>query len=285
MRNNSVLRPSRLRRRRRKILAVKFGVVFLLLIAFIFLLSWLSKIQSIQVEHIEISGNAMLSKEEVGDLIKEEMSVNLYKLFSRNSIFLYPKRSIENKILSDFKKVLKIEIKSNGLKSIIANITERKPEFTWCAGDADLELSGGREIGSCYFMDKEGVIFSEAPKFSGNSHMSLRYFGLMDDTNPIGKNYMESPKFKEIVNFISTLKNMGIITAGFQAEIGGEYKIYLQNGIKIISDNRQLFDKILKNIESILPEIDLKKDYSAGAPLKYRIVDLRFGNKIFLRNE
>ncbi len=254
-----------------------------MLIAFAFLLSWLSKISTIQIAEIEVFGNATISKDEIINAVKKETSGEYLMLFSKNSIFLYPKKTIKEKILSDFKKVEKAEINSKGLKIIEVSLIERKPDFMWCSIDEKIKTSSGGYSGSCYFMDKEGVIFSSAPDFSGNTH--IRYYGLIDGANPIGEIYMPSEKFKGVANLINSLKDLGIITAEFHAESENDYKIYLKNGIKIIFDDKQPLDKTLGNIESVLGEIDLRHDYSANNPPKYNTADFRFGNKVFLRKE
>lgn len=283
MRNNPTLRPSKLRTRRRKIFALKSIGFFLLLIGLVFLLSLSSKNSAIQITEIEVFGNTTISKDEIINLVKKEMSGKYFMLFSKNSVFLYPKKTIEEKILADFKKVQKMEIKSNGLKMLQVSLNERKPDFMWCANNEEIEASKNKNLNDCYFLDKEGVVFSEAPDFSGNAYM--RYYGLINDANPLGEVYMPIARFKEITNFIGSLKSLGIAATEFRAESESDYEIYLENGIKIIFDNRQSFNKTLGNIQSILREIDLKSNYSASNPPKYNIVDLRLGNKIFLKNE
>lgn len=281
MRNHHpTLRSSKLKKRRRKIFAVKFIGILLLLIAVAFLLSWASKMSAIQIAEIQVSGNVTISKDEIMGFAKKEMSGKYLILFSKNNIFLYPKKIIKEKILNDFKKVEKVKINSKGLKTIELGIVERKPSFMWCSGDEKVATSSSGYLGSCYFTDKEGLIFSSAPDFSGDGF--VRYYGLIDGVNPIGEIYMTGGKFKDAVDFVNSLKDLGIITAKFYAESENNYKIYLKNGIKIIFDDRQSFDKILENIESVSGEIDFKSDYSADNPSKYDTADFRFGNKVFL---
>lgn len=283
MRNYSTLRSSKLKKRRRKIFAVKFIGILLLLIAVVFFLSWMSKISAIQITEIEVFGNVTISKNEIIDFVKKETSGKYLMLFSKNSVFSYPKKMIKEKILNNFKKVEKVKINSKGLKTIEVSLTERKPDFIWCSGDEKVKISSSGYSGSCYFMDKEGLIFSSAPDFSGDAF--VHYYGLIDSANPIGEIYMAAGKFKGIASLVNSLKGLGIITVKFYAESENNYKIYLKNTIKIIFDDRQSFDKILKNIESVSGEIDFKSDYFANNPPKYDIADFRFGNKVFLRKE
>ena len=285
IRNNPTLKPSKLRKRRRKIFATKAVLVLLFLVCFVLFLSWLSKISLLQIENIEVSGNSTVSKDEIINLIKMETSAKYLMLFSKNSIFLYPKKSIEKKLLDDFKKIYKLSIKSKGLKTLVVNIAERKPNSLWCFSKSeDGSVRKNENSGMCYFLDEEGVIFSEAPDFSGGAF--LRYYGLLDGVEqPVGQIYLPSEKFKEVSRFVSSLENLGISPAGFRAESENNYEIYLKNGVKIIFDDNQPFDKTLENIQSILSEIDFKGDYSANNPLKINYVDMRFGNKIFYKTK
>lgn len=285
IRKNSTLKPSKLRRRRRKIFAIKALLFFFILIGFVFLLSRLSKIKSIQIESIEILGNSTLSKEEIIDLVKAEMSTKYFKLFSKNSIFLYPKKSIQKTLADDFKKINTISIKSKGLKTVIVNITERKPSSLWCLGKSEEENDlRNNNLEKCYFLDKEGLIFSEAPDFSGNSF--LRYYGLLDDTEqPIGKNYMTKEKFNEVSKFVSSLEILGIKVGIFWSKTESDYEIVLKNGIKLILDDKKPFDKILENIQLILSEVDLKDNRSSNNQQNIDYIDLRFGNKVYFKFE
>lgn len=284
IRKNATLKPSKLRRRRRKIFALKTLSFFFVLIGFVFLLSWLSKMQTIQIENIKISGNSTISDNEIIDFVKTETLSKYFRLFSKNSIFLYPRKSIEKTLAENFKKIETISVKSQGLKNILVNMSERKPNSLWCVVSAEDGMVGNKNSEICYFLDKEGLIFSKAPDFSGNSF--LRYYGLIDgEEDPIGKNYVTREKFKEISKFIDSLGILGIKVATFRAETNNDYQIVLKNEIKIILDDKQSFDKTLENIQSILSEVDLKGDYSPNNPPRINYIDLRFGNKVYLKGE
>lgn len=281
LRNNSIIRSSKLRRRRRKIFAIKTVLVFLLLIVFVFFFSRLSGIPSIQITDVEVLGNLSVSKDEMTSLIKTETVENYYMLFSKNNLFLFPRKTIEEKILNDFKKIEKVQVKFRGFNTVILSIVERKPDFLWCAdGDIDENHKDDNSSG-CYFLDKEGMVFSGAPNFSGNAFM--RYYGLLDNVEPIGKVYMPAATFKEITSFVNSLKNLGLVATLFRAESENDYEIYLENGSRIIFDNRQPFDKTLDNLRSILTEIGLGKNLGTKNPIKLNYVDLRFGDKVFYK--
>ena len=74
------------------------------MVIFVFLLSWLSKISAIQIANIKVSGNSSVSEDEIKNLMTEESSKKYLLLFSKNSLFLYPRKQIEAKILNDLKK-------------------------------------------------------------------------------------------------------------------------------------------------------------------------------------
>ena len=284
IRNNSTLKPSKLRRRRQKLFIIKTISIFFLLICFILAFSWLSKISLIQIEEIEISGNIIVSKEEIIETVKKETSRKYLMLFSRNNIFLYPKKAIELKLTSEFKKLDKVTVKSRGFKKLIVKIVERTPNSLWCRDTIGSKNENNKNFETCYFLDEEGLIFSGAPDFSGNSF--VRNYGLLDDIEqPIGEIYMSNKKFKDVSSFMNSLLILGIKVESFRVESEDDYKIYLKNGIKLIFDNKQSLDKTLENIQSILSEVDLRGDYPINNLTKIDYIDFRFGNKIFLKTE
>lgn len=285
LRKNPILKPSKLRRRRRKIFAVKISLVFLLLIVFIFSLSLLSKISFFQIENIEVYGNSTISKNEIINAIRKEASTKYFMIFPKSNIFLYPKKTTEKKLEDDFKQIKKITIKSKGFKAVNVEIIERKPDSLWCFGGVENEKSAqtNEHLKTCYFLDEDGVIFSEAPDFSGNAF--IRYRGLIDDTEqPIGKTYFPEGKFREMSQFVSSLESLGLTVIEFYAESESDYEINLKNDIKIILDDRQPFSKIFENIQAISEEVDLKSEYSTSHSSKINYIDLRFGNKVYLKN-
>ena len=158
IRNSPTLKPSKLRRRRRKIFAIKTILVLLLFNGFSLLFSWFSKMPSIQIENIEVSGNLTVSKDEIINLIRTETSAKYFRLFSKNSVFLYPKESIEAKLADDFKRIETVSIKFKGLKTLIINMVERKPNSLWCfSGVEDGTARKNNNSGMCYFpRPKEG---------------------------------------------------------------------------------------------------------------------------------
>lgn len=257
-----------------------------MLIGFTFFLSWLSKISAVQIVNIEVSGNSAVSGEEIKSLMTEESSKKYLLLFSKNSRLLYPKKQIKTKILNDLKGIEKIEVKFKGLKTVVASIIERKPNSVWCAdteNDTKSKNSKDENIAGCYFLDKEGMVFSNAPDFSGETY--VHYYGLLDGSNPIGKIYLPSAKFEEISDFLNSLKVLGIIISQFHAETESDYEIYLENESKIIIDDKQPFGKTLANLESILSELGIGKGLSASSSIKLDYVDLRFGNKVFYKTK
>lgn len=264
-------------------LLIKLGLIFLLLIAFVFLFSWLSKLPSIQIKNIEVEGNAIISKAEITDFIKKEISGEYFLLFSKKNFFLYPKGVIERKLADNFKRIEKIEIKSKGLNYLVVNLIERKPYSLWCDGGGNSDKIESASSEKCYFLDKNGFVFSEAPEFSGNTF--FRYYGLLKEDNPVGGNYMESLKFKEIRGFVDSLKILGINSVKFHASSEDDYEIDLDNGGKIIFDDKQLLTKTLENLESVLDEIGLGKSSSTDSAVKLDYVDLRFGNKVFYKTK
>lgn len=121
---------------------------FILLLVYIFLFSPIFRIQA-----LEMSGN------------KEVNTEHIKNNFDYKNIFLYTKDKIEKDLIQKFPKISNIEISKNLIKRTLKlNIEERERLGIVCKEE------------KCFYIDKQGFIFEDAPQTSGSLILLIKDF-------------------------------------------------------------------------------------------------------------
>jgi len=265
-------RSVRLSQKKKKQFQIKFILVFVILIVFIFFLSFLSKNNFLRIKQIKITGNNIIEKNELKEIIDINLSNNYYHLFSKRNILIYPKQSIQKDILKKFPRIKDTNLNLDLPNLLNINITERVPYVLWCKDTA---------TSSCFFADENGYIFSRRDgvveenffKYCTNLEVKL------SDAQIITNNIFDSNSFNEIDSFVNFVKGLNLDPYKF-VEVGNKYEIYFAKNSKIIFDKNQNIKETINNLQSVL-NMEEFTDIEEVKKLEY--IDLRFGNKVFYK--
>ncbi len=255
---------SSVHRRKRLSLYKKALYIFIFILFFISLfilgLTW----QKIRIQNVQVTGNSVIDKNEIENIAENVLSERYVWLVPTDNFLLFKGGEIKNQILNDYKKINTVHISySDFPNSIDIEISDRSPEYLWCATEAD-----------CYFMDKDGFVYEKAPMLTPNPYME--FFGNIQD-DAIGKNYLQM-KFSDISEFLKSIKDLKLNPIVFRALDEHEYELQLSEGGRILLNDKNSFEKYLKNIQTLINNGFLKTDIESLKKLDY--VDLRFGNKV-----
>lgn len=260
-------------RKKRKILYVKISLFLSFLILVCVSLVFISRMERFRISNVEFVGGLLIAPQDVKEETENFLKGNYFWFFPKNNFFIYPKDELKDFLQDRFKRIDKIVVDTSDKKTVRISITERGMYAMWCKNTEDIDFSE-----KCYFMDDNGVIFSEAPTFSGDAY--FKYYGFFaTSTNPIGQVYLSSTTiFAEISNFVGRVKDTTINPVGLLSKEAGEFDLLLPEGGKIYFDNLQSFDKTAENLETLLKTI-----HSTTTDLNVDYIDLRFGNKLFYK--
>src|SRR3989344_5171949 len=167
----SLTRSRKAAQKRKATRALRRFVGLLSIIAIVGSGAFLSHSPFFQIEKVEVTGALVSSVAEIESVVFGEMSGSHFGLFSKRNILLYPKGVIEKRILTLYPRITNIKMRIGGLHSLAVLVSERAPVALWC---------GEKEaLSSCYFLDRDGFIFSEAPIFTPEVY--VRFYG------PVGR--------------------------------------------------------------------------------------------------
>ncbi|OHA15860.1 MAG: hypothetical protein A3G52_01445 [Candidatus Taylorbacteria bacterium RIFCSPLOWO2_12_FULL_43_20] len=271
----SNLRSKKFARRRKRILLLRMGSLLIVFASAVWLVSYLSSLDKVTISRIGVEGNLALDKSEISEDAYSELEGRYLGILSKKNVLIFPKENIEKKLKEKWKRIDEVKIERSSLTSIAVKITEKKPEYLWCGGEENAP-SGGRE---CFFMDRDGYIFSKAPQFSDSVFFKL--FSNINKESPIGEYFADNTDFTNISALISLMVRDGIGATKLVRKDNGEYELYLGDGSRVFlnidSDYKDAYENLRVFLES---DIYLAID-KASSPIDY--IDLRYGNKVFYK--
>jgi cell division septal protein FtsQ len=264
---NPNLGPSHMRQRRRRLFFIRFYIILFFLLAIIFGLAILSGHEKVKIKNILVTGNASVSTEEILTVVNKNLIGRYWYLFARSDSTIFPRFAIKKELLENILTIKDAHISWEDWQAISVVVTERKPHSVWCGADYKAVDT------PCYFVDKEGLIYSDAPTFSGS--IFIKDYSLLTATStPVGEHFLSPSSYQEIFNLIQILeeRNMKVIAVSYD---GKDYRFILESGPEIIFNVKDSFSNLFTALET--KSLDLEKD---SANIKY--LDLRFSNKIVI---
>lgn len=272
---NPNLGPSPMRARKRRLFFIRFFIILFLVLVIVFTLAIFSDHEKVRIKKINVFGNAVVPSDAVLSIVNQDLAGRYWYLFSRNNFLIFPRFQIKADILREFKTVKEVDISWTDWQAISITIVERKPHSVWCGNDMKVLES------ECFFVDKEGYIYSSAPTFSGG--MFVKDYGqitfannVSSSTDPLGQNFLPSSQYIKIFSLINSLdqNNLRVVAVYFD---GFDYRFILEEGFTIIFNNKNDFNSSFSNLFTAIETKNLDLINEARA-ISY--IDLRFDNKI-----
>jgi hypothetical protein len=286
MQKQNILNSPRLlelKRRRRKAILYKFLLYFFGVVVVFILLGFLSCIKNLNISDVEISGNSVLETEALQNVVKEQIAGKYLWLFPKTNILFYPQNKIKNELQNKFKRIKDITLSIKKNNTLEVSLTERTAAYTWCGATLPLLRGGvGEGFEQCYFMDRGGYIFDEAPFFSGEVY--FKFYGSADGQG----SYFLKKDFERLIYVKDILLSLNLKPVAVYVARAGDVEFFLSKGTasastigpKIIFKLEADFQNATENLQAALNTEPLKsKIINKYSSLQY--IDLRFGNKVY----
>ncbi|MCX6739261.1 MAG: hypothetical protein NT098_04415 [Candidatus Parcubacteria bacterium] len=265
---------------RKRKLIIRWSLSFLCFVSLFSLTVWTLSEPSLQVKKIEVTGNKVLSVDEVRNIAQKDISGKYLFLFPKSSAFLFPRKAIRRDVLSAFPRLssLEITLKKN---TVLLSLTERDSAGIWCGIEKDASTPDG-----CFYMDSTGYLFDQSPSFSGDVYFKFYGKGILKEGNPVGHNFISSDLFQKISEIRTMLEKYDKKTSELYLGEDSRAELTAESGCKIGWSTDQSFLPLKSNMEAVFKSSEWGKDISGKdkcAELEY--IDFRFGNKIYYRQK
>lgn len=254
----------RTKRRHRRILFSLFGIA--VLIGCVFGLGWVSYLPQFAIQEVRVSGAREMPPAIIRTFAESFLSDSHHPLFAKNTVFLYPRRALEQAIQTSFPRVVSVHISKESIlaQTIDITIQEREPYARWC------------DSGSCYVLDDTGFIFAEAA--SSTTQRTFSFSGsIASSTMPVGQSYLPG-HFADIRTFLERLLRSGFTPVAINEDVNQDVSVTFDDGMVIQSSFGQDPYALVNNLELILSSKPLQ-----GHEKEVEYIDLRFGDRVFYK--
>lgn len=273
-------------KRKRRVLRIRLAILFFVLfILMVWLLSYLSSVKNVSIKEFTITGTHIVDQTEIEELIRKDISGKYLGIFSKNNSLIYPRRKIYKDLATHFPRIESMTLYIDRLNSLRIDITERKGTYLYCG---DKVPEDRNDIGeNCYFINNDGLIFDQAPYFSGNVYFKYYLKVPNVDGNLLGKQMLEQEEFYKIARFVDGVTSMGFKTIYMEFSDNDTGYLYLNHSskvspAKIIFKTNEDLSLIEENLDIAMSKDEFKNDINSKYDsLLY--IDLRFENKVLYK--
>ena len=258
-------RHSPLRAKRRRTRAIFALGIFTILVVVAYGVNWISYLPRLTIASVGVVGAEDISPRLVKAYFESELFDGTRAFFSRYNIFLFPRDTLEERLMEHFPHIRSAEISRDALlaQAVIVTLEEREPRGRWC------------DVGRCYYLDDKGFIFAPAP---GSDPTLYTFTGVLADGNsPIGQTFLPE-RFPKVLELLLKLKDAGFASVGLSLESEEDFSIPLARGYAIRAPLAGDFEKIVHDLELVL-----SSDALRGKESQLEYIDLRFGNRVYYK--
>jgi len=229
-------------------------------------LGFVSHMERFAITDIKVDGAQQLSANALTAAVQSGLSDNIFRIFSKANMFIYPRTQIEEELAGRFPRIKDVELSRPGLlaQAVVVTVQERQPYAKWCADSM------------CYFLDAGGFIFAEADASAPTTSYVFN-MGLIPKQGPIGQTFLHG-RLIGIVHFLELLAAAGYEPQGIRVENEKDFSVSLTDGPTLMVPFDADGEKVVHDLQLAL-EADSVRD--RGAELEY--VDLRFGNRVYYK--
>lgn len=258
--------------------------VILILAGFLYLAVWspVFKIKKWSVEGVDFTDAAQAQ-----ELTNQFFQSKIWKSVSKDNWLIFSSEELSNRILSSFLEAASVAVEKNFLKGVKITIKGRQAAMLWCKSlvnallesqatttEATIVLPQSEE---CFFADKDGLIFREAPEISGIAWPT--FFSQPSQNFDLGDQVAASSSIQFASQLKKQLRDVNVDSLGFMADAGSSPDLIVftgENWLIYFNLNRSIQSQV--KILGALLDNDLK---NKRAELKY--VDLRMANKVYYK--
>lgn len=276
--HHKTLRSARQKKRRRNLFRLRVAASVLFFASGIGGLLYLSRSPAITITTVRVEGTETADRELLESSAQNILSEKYLWLFPKRNFFLYPQGALQKSLLDSFKRLETLSMHTPDFKTLVISVTERVPHALWCG--TLMDNAAGSESAPCYFVDERGLLFAQAPSFSGDLYFT--YYGDVGKGEPIGKRVLPPESFRALGTFLTSLRTLGFEPIALGID-GGDITIRLKKGNVLLISLKEDPGRTLQNLHSFLAGSAASVVSADQTGDSFHSIDLRFGNKIFFK--
>lgn len=237
-------------------------------------------IPALMVREIRVSGTEdSLLESRIRTIALRESSHYLFYVFPRRNTFLYPLDAIARAVQDELPEIAHVEAQHDDIHTIHITIEIRKPFALWCG---DIVPLPGDPPGDCYIIDTNGVVYAHKDEAdipterAASTTMSIYFYGALGEGGLPGAQFLTPERFGRLRDFVELLSGRGMPVVSSITIDDTQGEITLQSGVRVLYTEQSTAEDIVRRLTLLLHASDID-------PTALEYIDLRFGNKVFVK--
>ncbi len=259
---------ARKRRRRLSVLVFSLVIILLALSGLVGLTYW----SSLQIKNVAISGAHTLPSSTVEAFVRDRLAGEYWYAFSKSNIFLYPRRQITTDLIQAYPVLASADVHAVDFHTIAVNVVERSPRALWCTS------SDSAPSVHCFFMDENGIVYGEAPRFSEPVYLS--YYGSTTGS-ALPKQFLTPPEFQALSALVDALaqKVSESAIAAVEVDANRDVSVRFANEFTLRFALSNAGGDVFERFSLALTS----EPMTAHKLSDFQYLDLRFGDKLYYK--
>lgn len=248
---------------------VGIGLVLMTIIGVILTTVWyVTRLSVFTIASVSVVGGETIDITSIEQKVTETLAGEYIGFIPRRFVYAYPEEDIL-RILDEIPRLKSPVITRDGT-TLMIRFEEYFPHALWCEN---------RESEVCFFIDRDGFAFSEAPKLEGGAFPRFHVIG----TTPARRTQMVPVEDLRAIETLRELmyEELRFPVAFVETDIVRDVFLGLAGGGEIKATLRMQPEETVANLRSILAA----EEFSDIKPGSFQYIDLRFGNKVFVNEE
>lgn len=218
------------------------------------------------IKSIDVIGANKTSAVQIESLVSSAIDFSKFGIFSRRNFLFIDTQNINEAISKAFPDFSKVRTTLAGLGSLVVEVVERSPYAKWCDESSNSE---------CLIIDNQGFAFE-----SSSQSRATTFLSIFTQSKPVyASEIFDADRFSKLKQIIDSFDKSGYVVVSV-TETDADYFLEISNGFEVRIKSDDESSDIIAKLDAI--QNDLKNGGNT-APIDY--IDLRYGNKVFLKRQ
>lgn len=224
-----------------------------------------TRLPALTIATVQVSGGETISHEQITDSVEQVLEGEYLRFVPRAFAWTYPENEIIN-LLQQTERVRDPVVRRDGT-ALRIELAEFEPVALWCDAVASE---------SCVFLDANGYGFAQAPQLGGGAFVRYIKTGQPATTSAV---YADTTDFAQLQELVAIMAAAGWPVSSVELDQVRDAFVFLAGGGELKTSLTITPQQTFANLQATLSAD--KYQHLDGTNFEY--IDLRFGNKVFVK--
>lgn len=268
---NASFRGRRVRDRARRRRALRMIIALILGGGLLIGIWYGTRAESITITTVDVFGGKTIDVQKVEQKVQAILEGSYFWLIPKRFSYTYPHDAIIEAV-TRLPRVENATVVRTSSTSLSITLTEYTPYALWCDYVPSLDIPS-----PCLFISEDGFAFAQAPSLRGATF--LRYM-TESRTPEVGASLADPESMQATNEFTRALmQRHGRSVSAIIETKDGDVRYRVDGGGELLVGKDADMQEVFENLDAVL----LSKEFKHIASGDFVYIDLRFGNKVFVK--